>query len=517
MNKRIQKTQAIFPAIALLVTACSCQTQPAKKDEPQKPNIIFILADDLGYGELGCYGQKLIETPNIDQLAQNGVRFTQHYAGSPVCAPSRCVLLTGKHTGHAEVRGNDEWKERGDVWNYLAMENDSTLEGQRPLADGTKTIGNLLQQAGYITGIVGKWGLGAPHTNSTPLQKGFDFFYGINCQREAHTFYPLHLYKNDRRVYLANDTVAPHTGLEEGADPYGPASYKNFNLKEYSPDLMFRELTGFVESNKDKPFFMYWATPIPHAPIQAPKEWVDHYVKKFGNEEPYLGDKNYFPHRYPHAGYVAMISYLDDQVGKLVRQLKDLGIYENTLIVFTSDNGPTYGGGTDSPWFDSGGPFKSEEGWGKCFVHEAGIRVPFIASWPGQIKPGSQSDHLSAFWDVLPTLCEVAGAKPTGDTDGISFSLALKGEKQEQHDYLYWEFPEYKGQQAVRIDNWKGIRKNMHGGNTTIELYDLKADITEQHDVADEHPEVVKKMEQVMKDEHRKSGNERWQFTVLGD
>jgi arylsulfatase len=272
---------------------------PAKGN---KPNIIYILADDLGYGDLGCYGQKLIETPNIDRLATNGMRFTQHYSGAPVCAPSRCVLLTGKHMGHSFIRGNDEWAERGKVWDYRAMIADSVLEGQRPLPDNEITIAHMLKSAGYVTGIIGKWGLGAPHTNSIPTKTGFDFFFGYNCQRQAHTYYPIHLYKNEHRVYLNNDTIAPNTLLDKGADPLNPDSYKKYILREYAGDLMFKELTGFVNDHKRDPFYLYWATPIPHAPIQAPKRWVDYYVRKFGDEKPYLGDKGYFPLRNPHAG-----------------------------------------------------------------------------------------------------------------------------------------------------------------------------------------------------------------------
>jgi len=511
--------------IQSLVLAGTCMTSYGeiklqKKDVHsfQKPNIIYILADDLGYGELGCYGQKKIETPNIDRLAANGMRFMQHYAGAPVCAPSRCVLLTGKHMGHAYIRGNDEWAERGKVWDYLAMFADSTLEGQRPLPEELVTFPQLLQKAGYKTGIVGKWGLGAPNTKSTPLHKGFDFFYGYNCQRQAHTYYPLHLYKNDYRVYLKNDTVAPDiTKLDKGADPYDLKSYAKFTLKEYSPDLVYNEMIGFVKDNKDGPFFMEWATTIPHAAIQAPQKWVDYYVKKFGDEKPYLGDKGYFPHRYPHAGYAAMISCLDEQVGLLVQQLKDLEIYENTLIIFSSDNGPTYNGGTDSPWFNSAGPFKSEFGWGKGFVHEGGFRVPMIASWPGHIREGAVSQHISAFWDVMPTICEVAGIPVPGDTDGISFLPELTGKKQKTHDYLYWEFPESGGQQAVRIGKWKGIRQNIRKGNLKIELYNLDADLQELTDVSSKYPEIVKKMEDIMVREHVSATQDIFKMKQLGD
>ncbi len=483
----------------------------------KKPNIIYILADDLGYGDLGCYGQKLIETTNIDKLAANGMRFTQHYSGAPVSAPSRCVLLTGKHTGHSYIRGNDEWAERGKVWDYKAMFADSTLEGQRPLPENLITFPQILQKAGYATGTVGKWGLGAPNTNSTPMKKGFDFSYGYNCQRQAHTYYPLHLYKNDSRVFLRNDTVAPDEKLAKGADPYDLGSYARFTLKEYSCDLMFKEMTGFIEENRNKPFFFYWASTIPHAPLQAPKRWVDYYVKKFGDESPYLGNKGYFPNRYPHASYAAMISYLDEQVGLLVEQLKKLGIYENTMIFFTSDNGPTYNGGTDSPWFNSAGPFKSEFGWGKGFTHEGGFRVPMIASWPGRIKSSTVSTHISAFWDVFPTICEVTGITNTQETDGISFLPELLGKKQKAHDYLYWEFPETGGQQAVRIGKWKSIRFNIQKGILKTELYNLETDLQELTDVSAQNPDIVKRMEQIMKKEHVPAEQDIFKMKALGD
>jgi len=500
----------------LIVSGSSCENKKEKINK--KPNVIYILADDLGYSELGVYGQKKIETPNIDQLAREGMKFTQHYAGAPVCAPSRCVLLTGKHLGHSQVRGNDEWGSRGKVWDYKAMIADSTLEGQRPLHTGTVTIGRLLQQAGYKTAVVGKWGLGAPHTDGVPNRQGFDYFFGYNCQRMSHTYYPVHLWENYHRYHLSNDTVAPHTGFEKGADPYDIKSYSKYHLKEYSPDLMFNAITKFVDENKEGPFFLYWATPIPHAPLQAPKRWVDYYVKKFGDEKPYTGNKGYFPCRYPHATYAAMISYLDENVGKLVKQLKELGIYDNTLIIFTSDNGPTYNGGTDSPWFDSAHPFRSGYGKGKGFVYEGGIRVPMIAEWPGKIKPGSESDHISVFYDVLPTLCDIAGVEKPKDTDGISFMPVLLGDKQKEHEYLYWEFPEYGGQIAVRMGKWKAVCENVKKKNNyTFELYDLEKDITELTDVAAEHPDIIAKVKEIVKAQHVESPNPRWQFKVLGD
>lgn len=509
-------TLQLLSLLMLIFVCISCVEKQAQTDT--KPNIIFILADDLGYGELGSYGQSKIETPHIDRLADTGMKFTQHYAGSPVCAPSRCVLMTGMHTGHAQIRGNDEWRDRGEVWDYVAMIKDSTLEGQRPLKEGTVTVGSLLQKAGYSTAIVGKWGLGAPHTVGIPNKQGFDFFYGYNCQRQAHTFYPVHLYKNENRVYLKNDTLPPHTKFTNDEDINDPASYDQFTLEDYSPDLMFEEITNFVDENKQNPFFLYWATPIPHAPLQAPKEWIDRYVEKFGNEDPYVAQAGYFPHRYPRAAYAGMVSFLDDQVGQLVQQLKDLGIYDNTLIFFSSDNGPTFNGGSDSRFFDSAKPFKSDRGWGKGSVHEGGIRVPLIASWPGKIAKGTSSDHVSAFYDLLPTLREVAGITDQIETDGISFLPALLNSgKQDEHDFLYWEFPAYKGQQAVRMGKWKGIRQNIFEDNMSIALFDLESDPTEQNDLAAKHPEIVAEIEAIMKEEHTIPEIDRFKIKQLGD
>ena len=492
----------------------NCNNENTNSNE--RPNIIYILADDLGYGELGSYGQQIIETPHLDALAKDGMRFTQHYTGAPVCAPARCILLTGQHAGHAFVRGNDEWKARGDVWSYQAMFDNPFLEGQRPLPDSIETIGEILQSVGYKTGIVGKWGLGAPTTEGVPNKQGFDFFYGYNCQRQAHTLYPMHLWKNNERVLLDNKNVAPHSNLTDGADSNDAASFADFSLNDYAPTLMQTEVLNFIKKNKDEPFFMYYASPIPHLPLQAPQKWVDFYKKKLGKEEPYTG-KSYFPNQTPRATYAAMISYLDEQVGEIVSELKAQGLYENTLIIFTSDNGPTYTGGADTPYFDSAKPFKTEYGWGKGFVHEGGIRVPMIATWKGKIKPNSESNHISAFYDVLPTLCEVANTPIPTNTDGISFVPTLLGKKQDTHEFLYWEFPAYKGQQALRMGKWKAIRRNILEGNTTIELYNLENDIQEQNDIASDHPKVVEKIASIFKSEHRPAETERFRMAALGD
>ena len=489
--------------LPILISAGLASFPAMAKD---KPNIIYILADDLGYTEIGPYGQKLIETPNLDMLARNGMVFTQHYCGSPVSAPSRCVLLTGQHSGHSYIRGNHEWAERGDVWNFAKMEEDPRLEGQYPIPDSLRTIAEYLKTAGYATGIVGKWGLGAPNSEGVPNKQGFDFFFGYNCQRQAHTYYPKHLWRNGERVMLDNQLVIPGAKLAPGSDELDPASYAPFTQSQYSPALMNEEALRFIENNKANPFFLYFASTLPHLALQAPKEWVDKYVAKFGDEKPYTGKEGYFPARYPHATYAAMVSYLDYQVGLLIAKLKETGQYENTLIIFSSDNGYAYNAGCDPAWFNSFAPFLTTYGWGKGFVHEGGIRVPMIASWPGKIKPGTKSDLISCFYDVLPTLCEVSGVEVPKGSDGISFLPTLLGKKnQPKHEYLYWDFPEYEGQQAVRTGPWKAMRMKMQKGNTAIQLFNVETDPKEQSDIAAQNPEMVQKVLEIMNREHRKS------------
>ena len=484
----------------LALALCGGAILPACTNNNQtKPNIIYILADDLGYAELGCYKQQLIETPNIDKLAQDGIMFTNHYSGSPVSAPSRCVLFTGKHTGHAYIRGNDEAGERGDVWSHAAMLADSTLEGQRPVPAETVMIPKLLKQAGYKTACIGKWGLGYPGSVSTPNKMGFDFFYGYNCQRQAHTYFPPFLYRNESREYLNNELLPPNTKLDEGADSLDIKSYSKYTQNSYAPDLMFNEIMNFVDDTQDQPFLLFWTTPVPHMPLQAPEHWVDYYVKKFGDETPHLG--GYFPCRYPHATYAAMISHWDEQIGKLVAKLKEKGEYENTLIIFTSDNGPTFNGGTDSPFFDSAKPFKSEYGWGKTSLREGGIRVPMIACWTGKVKGGRTSNPVSAFWDVMPSLCEIAGVD-TPETDGISFLPELLGKEQTTHEFLYWEYPESGGSKAVRMGKWKGYIPNIFRGNTEMQLYNLDLDPREQTNIAKYHPEIVGQLTEIIDREH---------------
>lgn len=483
----------------------------------QQPNIIYILADDLGYGESGIYGQEKIKTPNIDALAKSGMLFTQHYSAAPVCAPARCMLLTGKHAGHAYIRGNDEWTERGDVWNYEKAVKDSSLEGQRPIPANTVTIGHLLQDAGYETAIFGKWGLGAPGSEGVPNKQGFDYFYGYNCQRQAHNLYPPHLWENGKKDVLDNAVVAPRTKLDSAADPNDPASYAKFRQKEYGPAKIHEKALAFLTKEREQPFFMYYASPLPHLPLQAPQEAVEAYQAIISEEGPYLGNKGYFPTPHPRATYAAMISYLDMQVGELIAMLKAQGLYENTLIIFSSDNGPTYAGGVDFDFFESSKPFANGYGRTKGFVYEGGIRVPMIACWPSHIEAGTTSDHISAFYDVMPTLCDAAGIKAPGKIDGISFMPALLQQKQKQHAYLYWEFPSYKGQQAVRRGKWKAVRKNIFDGNMEIELYDLEADIAEANNLARQYPKIVKRMTRIMRRAHQQAEVSKFRFPQLGD
>lgn len=486
----------------LAVTFAGCSSGNA--NQQKKPNIIFILGDDLGYADLGCYGQKIIETPNIDALAKNGIRFTNYYSGSPVSAPSRCVMLTGKHSGHSFIRGNNEWAERGPVWDYVKMEEDPSLEGQYPIPAGSVTFSKMLQQNGYITGCVGKWGLGAPYTDGVPNKQGFDFFYGYNCQRQAHTYYPQHLWRNGQIVKLNNSLTIPRTKeLDGDKDPYKAESYARYNLTDYSPELMLKQALGFIDSSKNKPFFLYVTTTIPHVPLQAPADLVAKYHEKIGDEEPYLGDKGYFPCRYPMATYAAMVSYLDFQVGELVKKLKELGLYENTVIIFSSDNGPVTTGGANNKFFGNAKPFNENSRRLKGTVYEGGIHVPLIVSWPAKIKSGRESDFICAGWDMFPTFCDLSGSKHPENLDGISLlpTILNKG-KQTEHKYLYWEFPEQSGQQAVRLNNWKGIRDSTRSGKKNIMLFNLENDITESTDVAASNPEIVKQIEGIMLTEH---------------
>ena len=449
----------------MLLASTSCAE--AKKEQP---NIIYILADDLGYGDLGCYGQKIIQTPNIDQLATDGMLFTQHYAGSTVSAPSRSSLMTGLHTGHTYIRGNKEVKP----------------EGQEPLPGNTFTIAKMLKQAGYVTGAFGKWGLGSPGSEGDPNNQGFDEFYGFNCQRLAHHYYPYHLWYNQTKIMLE-----------------GNAGEKK---EQYAQDLIHQQAIQFIRNNKDHRFFMFLPYVLPHAELTSPEDSIlAMYKNKIEERKPYKGvdsgkgykDGSYGSSANPHADFAAMITRLDAYVGDVVRELKRLGLDKNTLVIFTSDNGPHREGGADPDFFKSYGPLRGV----KRDMFEGGIRVPMIASWPGEIKAGSTSDHISAFWDVLPTFKELAGIKTPIATDGISMVPTLLGKKkQKAHEYLYWEFHEGGGKLAVRKGNWKGIKLNYaKNPDAKMLLFDLSNDLHEDNNIADQHPEIVAELEKIMK------------------
>jgi arylsulfatase A-like enzyme len=430
-----------------------------------KPNIIYIMVDDLGYGDLGCYGQKRIKTPNIDKLAQQGMKFSQFYAGSTVCAPSRCVLMTGLHTGHALIRGNKEIKPMG----------------QWPLPAETVTVAEVLKDAGYTTGLVGKWGLGAPGTEGVPNKQGFDFFYGYLCQRHAHNYYPEFLYRNDQREKLKGNVV--NNDREDGA---GVATDK----VTYAHDLCAKEALAFVDRNQDKPFFLYLSLTIPHANNEGKKE---------GMEVPDYGRYKNLDWPEPQKGHAAMITRMDKDVGRLMARLKKYGIDDNTIVTFTSDNGPHREGGNDPMFNDSNGPLRGI----KRDLYDGGIRVPFIARWSGRIKAGSESDHIGYFGDFMNTVAELAGTRAPDGLDSISFVPTLLGQgEQKKHDYLYWEFIG-GGQhyQAVRYQDWKGIQR-YDGG---FELYNVASDLGEETNVAKKNPKLVAQIREMIKEAHTPS------------
>jgi arylsulfatase len=474
----LQGVVVCFTAIAFVQ---SLRAEDAKDGtRVDRPNIVLIIADDLGYGELGCYGQTMIQTPRLDELAAQGMRFTQFYSGSPVCAPARCMLMTGKHSGHAAVRDN----RNPSGMKKLREKYDWQFPGQTPLPTDEVTIAEVLKGQGYATGAMGKWGLGQVGNTGDPARQGFDLFYGYYCQVHAHNHYPKFLWRNDVKETLpGNDATA--TG------------------DTHSQQRFADEALAFIRDHRDEPFFLYLPFTIPHLAIQVPDNELASYKGKL-KEDPYDHRGHYFPHESPHAGYAAMVSYMDKQVGRVVDLLEELGLSNNTLILFTSDNGPTYDriGGADSDFFHSSGPLRGR----KTMLYEGGIRVPLVARWPGKIKAGAESDHVAAFWDMLPTLCDVAGAQAPSGIDGISFLPTLLGKgDQAEHEYLYWEFPANGFQQAIRSGDWKAVRKGLNKADTEFELYDLESDIAESRDVASEHPDVIKRMQEIAKEAHQPS------------
>jgi len=465
----VRKTGLGAAGLSMAGTALSClslsQLTGCGSRPGRKPNIIFIMADDLGYGDLGCYGQEKVRTPHIDRLAAEGMRFTDHYAGSTVCAPSRCSLMTGLHTGHTYIRGN------------LAVQ----PEGQHPIPADSVTVARLLQGAGYVTGATGKWGLGPPGSEGDPINQGFDYFYGYNCQRQAHFYYPEHLWENDRKIILE--------GNREGRQ------------ETFSHDLIAGKTLEFIRRNSDRPFFLYVPYTIPHAEIVVPEDSLAEYRGTFP-ETPYVGS-HYGSHETPRAAFAGMVTRMDRDVGRIRALLEELGIAEDTLIIFTSDNGPHLEGGHDPRFFGSSGPLRGF----KRDLYEGGIRVPMVAWWPGTITAGTLSDHPSTFWDFLPTACDIAGIDPPTEGDGISYLPELLGGRgQPEHEYLYWEFHEQGRKQAVRMGQWKGVRLNVRRDpDGPIELYDLSTDIAEERDVAAEHPEVVHQIRRIMAEAHTPS------------
>lgn len=471
-----------FFALALLIGAATLAPSFAKQQNRQAsrrpPNIVFILADDLGYGDLGSYGQKKIRTPHLDKMAAEGMRFTQFYSGSPVCAPSRAVLMTGKHGGHAFIRDNKEVRP----------------EGQWPIPAGEVTIAELLKARGYATGGFGKWGLGFIGSEGDPNKQGFDLFYGYNCQREAHNFYPDHLWRNDQKVTLEGNA-------------------RGLTGKHYSHDLIEAEALRFIRDNRDKPFFAYVPFTIPHLALQVPEDSLAEYAGKW-DDPAYDGKSGYLPHPTPRAAYAAMVTRMDRGIGRIFSLLKELGLDDNTLVMFSSDNGGAFGavskdfdfqpgrmGGTDYVFFNSTGNSRAFKG----SIYEGGIRVPFIARWPGKIKAGTVSHLPAVFYDLMPTLCEAAGVPASKESDGLSFLPTLLGKTQKKHEFLYWDFGGYGGQQAVRAGDWKALRRNLHRGNLRTELYNLAQDPGEQLDLAEKHPEVVKRLEKIMAEQHQPS------------
>jgi arylsulfatase A-like enzyme len=446
------------------------ESESSSSEREDKPNIIFILADDLGYGDVGCFGQKKIRTPNLDRMAEEGIKLTSFYAGSTVCAPSRSCLMQGLHTGHATVRDNHHF----------------FPEGNWPINDEDVTVAEVLKEAGYINGVVGKWGLGGPlHPLATPNNQGFDHWFGFLCQTLAHHYYPDYLWKNGDRW---------------------------FNSKvEYANDLFTDEALNFINKNHDRPFFLYVAYIIPHAELLVPERSIREYRGKFP-EEPFEGRKianeyiygtgNYAPQTTPKAAFAGMVTRMDRDIGKIINLLKELEIDENTLVIFSSDNGPHEEGGADPEFFNSNGPLRGI----KRDFYEGGIRVPTIAWWPGKIQANTESDQPFAFWDFMPTAAELAGIEPPEDIDGISMLPTLLGKDQKGHEYLYWEFRSRGGKQAVRMGKWKGVRLNLEENpDAPIEIYNLEEDIGEKNNVASQYPEVVKKIRRIMEEARTES------------
>ncbi|MDR1172224.1 MAG: arylsulfatase [Bacteroidales bacterium] len=472
----MNKTGIICSVSLLSAVNVWCSGKPKL---PKQPNIIYILADDLGYGDLGCYGQAIIQTPHIDRLAAEGMLFTRHYAGCTVSAPSRSSLFTGLHTGHAPIRAN------------RAAVHIPRKEGQHPQPGDTYTIAKMLKGGGYATGCFGKWGLGFPGSEGAPENQGIDEFFGYNCQAIAHNYYPYYLWHNRDTVWLKGN---------EGA-----------KKEDYAADIIHREAMEFIRANSDRPFFACLTYTLPHAELVSPDDSIQAMYRGKLPETPFRGvdggsgykTGGYGSSSHPKADFAAMVTRLDSYVGEVIAELKKLGLDKNTLVIFASDNGPHREGGADPDFFKSYGPLRGI----KRDMYEGGIRVPMIAWYPGKVKAGSVTDHVSAFWDIMPTFAELTGTKAAGHTDGISFAPTLLGKsRQKKHDYLYWEFHEQGGKAAVIKGNWKAIRLNVENPEKTkVELYDLSKDTHEDHNVAGQHPEIVAELDRIMREAHTDS------------
>ena len=445
---------------------------------PSRPNIIVFLADDLGYGEVGCNGQQKIKTPHIDKLAADGMRFTQFYSGHAVCAASRCALLTGKHTGHSFVRENSEGSAAQPVERNRIKAGDGYLP-QIALPATERTFASALQQTGYRTACVGKWGLGHPSNEGSPARHGFDLFYGYISQWQAHYYYPTYLWRNDKKEPL------------EGND--GKLGTR------YSADLMEKEALSFIEQSRGKPFFLYYATPVPHVSLQVPPDEpsLEGYKQAFAGQDPaYDGKKSYLPTENPRAIYAAMVTRMDRTLGKFRELLQKLGQEQNTLIIFTSDNGATFNGGYDRDFFEGNKPLRGM----KTQLWDGGIRVPFVAAWPGKIQPGQISSLVSASWDLFPTFADLAGYTKPANLDGVSILPALTGDAsaQQPRKPLYWETVA-GGVQAVRMGPWKGIRLGVKkNASAPVQLFNLESDVGETTDVAAQHPDITAQILAIM-------------------
>ena len=457
------------PTLSFFLLAClSIAATGARSEATSQPNIIYILLDDAGYGDLSCYGQTKFLTPNIDRLASEGMKFTNHYSGSTVCAPTRSVIMSGLHTGHTPSRGNREIKP----------------VGQFPIPATTFTIAEALKKAGYATGACGKWGLGNPGSEGDPIHQGFDRFFGYNCQRNAHTYYPTWLFDDLRKIELDGKT--------------------------YAHDLIMDKAVEWIDRQHENPFFCFLPVTIPHAAMHVPEKYAAPFREKFpefenkvgryGNNKPFA--KN------PAAQFAGMMTALDEGIGRVLKSLKKHQIDQNTIVLLSSDNGPHKEGGHMPNYFNSNGGLRGF----KRDLYEGGIRCPLLVRWPGKVEAGSTSNHISAHWDLFPTFCELAGTNPPEGLDGISFLPTLLGKEQEKHEHLYWEFYEGGGKRAVRIGKWKAVQNqvNRKGKDAPIEIYDLESDRAETSDLAAQNSELIARIQKIFERSHTPSP--LWKF-----